>query len=213
MCRILREPSSLQSPPAQLAVCCWSDLSVGGSSPNRARTRRSGYRSLVCTQSSFGRSRRSRRFSSGRPSSPLRLWFGRRKRQRPVFRLDLFWKCHSFGRRIRRVLRSSLQELRKRKGDKSLIPKYTNWYCSDFPTIIHIWFSAANGKMSEDVRDKIRHVHKVRRSTTTKRPGSNIVLQTRRTRLCGKREVRDAGCGVRKMRGAGCEWTNIKYEY
>ena len=115
-CRTLRKPCSRQSPPAQRTVCFWSDVSVGGSCPTRARTRRSGHRSLVCSRSSFGRSRRSRRFFSGRQSSPLRLWFGRRKRQRPVFRLDLFWRCHSFGRRIRRVLRSSLQKLRKEKG-------------------------------------------------------------------------------------------------
>ena len=107
-CRTLRKPCSLQSPPAQLAVCSWSDLSVGGSCPTRARTRHSGYRSLVCSRSSFGRSRRIRRVFSGRQSSPLLLWSGRRKQQRTAYRLDLFWRSHLFCCQICEVLRSSL---------------------------------------------------------------------------------------------------------
>ena len=84
MCRTLRKPCSRQSPPAQLAVCCWSDSSVGGSCPTPARTRRSGYRSLVCSRPSFGRSWRNRRVFSERQSSPLLPWIGRRKRQSPA---------------------------------------------------------------------------------------------------------------------------------
>ena len=106
-CCTLRKPCSLQSPPAQLAVCYWFAWSVGGSCPTRARTRRSGYRSLVCSRPSFGRSRRSRRLFSGRQSSPLLRWIGRRKLQIPAGRPDRSWRHRwQFGR-IWSVLRSS----------------------------------------------------------------------------------------------------------
>ena len=156
-CRTLRKTCSRQSPPAQLAVRCWSDLSIGGCCPTRARTRRSGYRSLVCIRPSFGRSRRSRRVFSGRQSSPLLLWSDRRKQQRTACRLDLFWKPRSFCCQICGVLRSSLlmgERRRKETGVKSMIlstaRKYTRiflypectwrrplWSRSD----IHTWTS------------------------------------------------------------------------
>ena len=106
-CRTLRKPCSRQSPPAQLAVCCWSDSSVGGSCPTPARTRRSGYRSLVCSRPSFGRSWRNRRVFSERQSSPLLRWIGRRKRQSPAGHPDRSWRHRWRCGRTCSVLRSS----------------------------------------------------------------------------------------------------------
>ena len=80
-CRTRRRPSSHQNPPNQLVVCFWSDLSVGGSCSPQARTRRSGHRSLFCSRTSSWRSRRSRWVVSGRQSSPLLHFLGRRKLQ------------------------------------------------------------------------------------------------------------------------------------
>ena len=103
----LQMPCSPAHLPSRLEACYCCSQSAGESCPVRARTRRSNYRSRVCSHPTLGRNLQSRQIASERPSNLHRLLFGHRTLQIHPNHQDRFWTLHWSCYQICKFRRSS----------------------------------------------------------------------------------------------------------